>query len=439
MRATDPGRRDFLLGSAAGALAGPHLAHGRADPPLGELPVTGRDDPNLAAFDRLMAAFVTLYEVPGAALAVTRKGKLVYARGFGYADVEKKEPVRPDGLFRVASLSKPVTAAAVLRLVDAGKLRLRDKAFDLVKVEPHLKPGAKPDPRLKDVTVLHLLHHTAGWDRAASGDPMVGRSVAIAKALKVDPPARADHIVRYMAGKPLDFGPGQRHAYSNFGYCLLGRVIEAVAGKGYEEYVRAEVLAPLGVTRMRLGKTLPEGRAAGEVRYYDERGRTAPCVVGPQLGKPVPTPYGAWSLEAMDAHGGWVGSAVDLVRFAAAFDDPARSKVLSRDGVATMFAWPDGAAGYEPDGRQRTAYYGCGWSVVADGKTGAQNHFHTGLLDGAASLLVRRADGLNWAVLFNTGAGPAGDHLGGAIDLYVHRAANRVTAWPDGDLFGNFS
>src|SRR6185295_18883724 len=102
-----------------------------------------------------------------------------------------------------------------------------------------------------------------------------------------------------------------------FGYCVLGRIIERVTSSAYEEHIRREVLMPLGIRRMRLGKTLAAQRADGEVRYYDERDRTGLAVVG-TIGERVPTPYGAWSLEAMDAHGGWIGSAVDLVRFASA-------------------------------------------------------------------------------------------------------------------------
>lgn len=436
-------RRCLLRGSAAGA-AGLWLGSGTAsqlcaaDPVVAELPVTGRGDPQLVSFDRVMSSFLTLHEIPGAALAVTKDSRLVYARGFGYADLERKEPIEPGSLFRIASISKPITAAAVLRLVEGGKVRLRDKVFDILRIESHVESNARPDPRLKEVTVLQLLHHTAGWDSARSPDPMVWQSAAIAKALKVAPPARPEHIIRYMMGRPLDFDPGQRHAYSNFGYCLLGRVLEAVTGMTYEDYVRKEVLSLVDIKRMRVGKTLAVERADGEVRYYDEQGRTAPAVVGPEVGKQVPLPYGAWYLEAMDSHGGWIASAVDLARFASAFDTPETSKLLTAGSIETMFARPEGRAGYEADGQPRLTYYGCGWSVVSQGNRGGRNHFHGGGLDGSAGLLARRGDGLNWAVVFNTCNGPAGNHLGFAIDFYLHRAADKVKAWPTEDLFESY-
>src|SRR5262249_17746773 len=146
-------------------------------------------------------------------------------------------------------------------------------------------PGttARPDPRWKQVTVLHLLQHTGGWDRDRSFDP-IGVPWDVARALKIEPPVRPEHVVRYMMGRPLDFDPGRRYACSNFGYLLLGRLVEAASGRPYETYVRDRVLAPLGVTDMRLGRALLEDRAKGEVRYYDSRKRTGPALVGPHVG-----------------------------------------------------------------------------------------------------------------------------------------------------------
>ena len=292
--------------------------------------------------------------------------------------------------------------------------------------------GEKLDPRLKQITVLYLLQHRGGWDRDKSFDPMF-RSVQIARKFDVPPPVGPEQVIRYMMGQPLQFDPGQEYAYSNFGYCVLGRLVEKVSGQSYEDYVRKEVLAPLGIRAMRLGKTLPAGRAPGEVKYYDEKERTRPSVFSPHVGQPVPLPYGAWNLEAMDAHGGWIASAEELVRFASAFDVPARCKVLHPAGIATMFGRPPGRAGLDANGKPQEAYYGCGWSVRTVGLSG--NTWHGGTLDGTSTLLVRRHDGLCWGVLFNTRNSPAGENLGGLIDPLLHQAADRVRLWPKGNLF----
>jgi N-acyl-D-amino-acid deacylase len=228
-----------------------------------------------------------------------------------------------------------------------------------------------------------------------------------------------------MAGQKLDFDPGSRYAYSNFGYCVLGRVIEKASGQRYGAFVEKEVLRPLGMTDTRLGKTLTP--LPGEVKYVDLKGGKRPAVVGPKVGERVPTPYGAWYLEAMDAHGGWVSSAVDLARFGSSFDRPG---LLKAESLRAMFARPDGRAGHEKDGTPKDSYYGLGWQVRPAGDKGGFNAWHAGALDGTATLLVRRHDGLCWAVLFNTRADDEDRYLGTLIDPLVHQAAGRVRRWP---------
>jgi N-acyl-D-amino-acid deacylase len=216
-------RRNFLQRAALSAPAS-FLGVGRtraqsfrSKPTSDEVATTGISIAGLSSFDHLMTSFLKEQEVPGAALAVTRRGRLVYARGFGHADQQRKEPVQPTSLFRIASVSKPFTAVAVLQLAEKNRFNLSDKVFDILKLHPHLEPGARVDQRLKEITVLEVLPHTAGWDRAKSFDPMF-RPLVIARALKVPPPAKPADIIRYMMGKPLDFDPGRRYAYSNFGY-----------------------------------------------------------------------------------------------------------------------------------------------------------------------------------------------------------------------------
>src|SRR5262249_38714238 len=157
-----------------------------------------------------------------------------------------REPVRPRSLFRIASVSKPITSAAVLQLVEQGKLGLDDRVVDLLDVRHNGDPIAPADPRLKRVTIRHLLQHRGGWDRDKSFDPMF-RSVRIAREFGTRPPAGPELIIASMWKRPLDFDPGARSCYSNFGYCVLGRVIEKVSGISYEAYVREHILAPLGI------------------------------------------------------------------------------------------------------------------------------------------------------------------------------------------------
>ncbi len=233
-----------------------------------------------------------------------------------------------------------------------------------------------------------------------------------------------------MLREPLQFDPGKGYSYSNFGYCLLGRVIEKVSGKSYEEYVNKEILIPLGIKHMRLGKTLLSDRARGEVKYYfGGRNQEAAGVMGPNLGRPVPWPYGGWCLEAMDSHGGWIASAPDLVRFASAFENPARCKLLDEKSIQIMFARPKGIAGYYANGKPKDSFYACGWSIKKDGGPGQFNYWHSGFADGTSAGLVHRFDNITWAVLFNS-TGFTKDPPYVLVEMSMNKILNDVKRWP---------
>lgn len=400
----------LLLSTPPLTAAGPH------DQKEPDIPASGATGAAFAGFDEVMTSYLKAHQLPGAALAVAHNDKVIYARGFGYADLEKRAAVQPGALFRIASLSKPITAAAVLQLVERNKLKLDASVFDVLELKEPDDPKLKFDDRWKRVTILQLLQHTGGWNRERTFDPMF-RSPLIVKELKVVAPANPGDIVQYMLRRPLEFEPGSQYCYSNFGYCLLGRVIEKASGQDYETYVRKEVLAPLGIKAMKLGKSLEADRADGEVKYYTVGQSEA--VLGPNLGKLVSLPYGAWCHEATAAHGGWLASAEELVRFGAAFDRPGRCKILSEKSIREMFARPDGAPG-----KRNPAYYACGWNVRPAGANGQFNAWHTGSLPGTMTLLVRRCDGLTWVVLFNARDDATGAKLTQEIDSLLHEAAD---------------
>lgn len=425
-----PTRREFLATSAA---LGVSRFVSAAD-----VPVTGPQNTALAPFDDLFTKFVKDNAVPGVGVAVTRNGKLVYARGFGLADVEAKQPVEPTSAFRLASVSKPLTAVGVLHLVDAGKVKLDDPVMKYLK-QPAQYPGGAFDKRWNQVTVRHCLHHTGGWDRdKKDGFDPIGIPWDVMAALKIKHHPTADDVVRYMFGKPLDFEPGAKMVYSNLGYLVLGRVIEAATGQKYGPWTRANVLKPVDTAAMHLGRALPEDRGKAEVHYYDSKKRKGDCLYPPRMGQKVPLADGAENVEGFEAHGGWVASPVDLLRFACAFDYGKKSRILSESAVTEMWARPDGLAGHDAKGKPRDAYYGCGWMVRPVGKGGRANTWHNGLISGTSTLLVRRFDGLNWAVLFNTDATPKGDQPASLIDGPMHGAADAVKNWPDTDLFDTF-
>jgi N-acyl-D-amino-acid deacylase len=240
-------------------------------------------------------------------------------------------------------------------------------------------------------------------------------------------PASCETVIRYMLGQKLDFDPGTKYAYSNFGFCVLGRIIERVSGVSYQEFVRREVLEPAGITRMRIGKSLVSDDAAGEVHYYNEGSARS---VFPSLRGEVPWPYGGFNLEAMDSHGGWIASAIDLVKFANAIDGRRGTPLLSKGSIAALTSRPA-----PPLSQTEAAYYGLGWSVRPTG-SGA-NWWHGGSLPGTTTLLVRAANGYCWAAVFNSR--PEGNSkLGAEVDSGMWKAFGEVTEWPERDLFPDF-
>jgi N-acyl-D-amino-acid deacylase len=400
---------------------------------MSEIPVSGQARPELAALDKWAVDFMREHSVPGGSLAVVKEGKLVYARGFGYADREKKTPVEPGSLFRIASVSKPITAVAVLQLVERGKLRLDDKIALVLKMEPHLEEGAKLDPRWNDVTIEHCLAHTGGWNRGKSYDPMF-QAERMAKSLGIELPIEPGHVIRYMLGQPLDSDPGSEYAYSNFGYCLLGRAIEKVSGLPYEKYVQDEVFAPLGIKTPRIGMSLANEQLPGEVRYYTAKNSEALAVTGPAAGKEkVPVGYGTWRQETLDAHGGWIASTIDLARFAAAFDEPVdgsskRAALLKPDLVSEMFK-PRTTIAAGKDGKPALSY-GYGWMVSADDE-GRITARHGGALPCTAAMLMQLPGRISVAALFNLGQSPDGVFISRGLDAPLGKVVLGIEKWPE--------
>jgi CubicO group peptidase (beta-lactamase class C family) len=391
---------------------------------------TGLALPGLEPYDALMASVLEKWNISGAGLAVARGDRLLLVRGYGLANKEHKVVVEPTSLFRLGSLSKTITAVAVLQLVQAGRLKLDDPVLPILgDVGP--RPDRITDVRIRDITVRHLLQHGGGFDRERSGDVVFMPYAAEAARRQGGPlPPDCPTILRDTLERKLDFTPGTRFAYSNVGYCILGRVIERVTGSPYEAHVRQHVLAPAGATRMKLGRTLQS--AEGEVTYYDYRGAKEVKAM-PGLGlTQAPQPYGAFALETMDAYGGWIGAPVDYLRFILAIDGRRGAALLNAATLAEMNAQGLKESPDRDDLTGNGVYYGLGIRIRPV-KNGA-NLFHTGSIPGTSTLAVRTADGFAWVVMFN---GRPQDKNGfrGDVDRGLWTAKGQVKRWPAGDLF----
>jgi N-acyl-D-amino-acid deacylase len=395
--------------------------------PAGDPPESGETGRGLQPLNELMRQILRDNNIPGATLAVAHRGKLIFNRGFGYSDIEQSVAMSPDANMRIASVSKPITAVAVLILMEQGKLELDKPVIEYLSMDPShrfaTKKAVEIDPRWKQISVRQLLQHSGGWDKDISKDPMF-QLVDISRTLKLDHPALTSDVVAFQLGRPLGFDPGSKYVYSNFGYCLLGRIIEVVAGQSYESFVAENIFKPAGMTGTRLAKTRLTDRADDEVRYYTQKLQKFPAVWDLAASKTgqfemVAAPYGQWEIEIMDSHGGWTSTAADLVRFVSAVDSSS-SPLLQPESRRMMLLPPSFA---DPAGRN--SWYGLGWSVRPAGPEGETNWWHSGSLPGTASLLVRRGDGYSWAVLMNVNLTKSEKLCADVIDGPLHDAIDR--------------
>ena len=348
---------------------------------------TGYDVPDLVNFDEAMSNLISDYDIPGAQLAITYHGRLVYNRGFGYADVDASTLVCPDNIFRLASLSKQITSITLMHLYEQGRVGLNDTVFGANGLLNSTSFQSAIDARVYKITVRNLLQHAGGWDRDVSGDPMFN-NYYIAQAMAVTAPADEMAIIEYVLNnQELDFTPGTQSHYSNLGYSILGRVIEEITGQEYETYVRDSILAPLDIFDMYCGKNLLVDQLPNEVNYYDYSSANNVLSAYDNLTL-VPRPYGGFNVEALDAAGGWVGSAEDLCKILCAVDRfTTVPDMLLPATIDTMIS-PSFV----------NEYYALGWNVSPF----HDNYWHTGSLPGTTTEIVRANNQLNWAILLNT-------------------------------------
>jgi CubicO group peptidase (beta-lactamase class C family) len=380
-------RRQFLH-LAAGAAVLPALSV-----PFSALPRPAPNPHNTAeatpsersSMSSLARVFMQQYDVPGLSVAVGRAGALVYEDAFGLTDREKSEAVSPMHLFRIASVTKPITSVAIFSLIEQGRVRLTDRIFgpDAITGTDYGRPPYHP--QVDEITVENLLTHTGGGWSNSHADPMFMNSAM----------SQAELIEWTLRNRPLDHSPGQQFAYSNFGYCVLGRVIEKVTGQPYAEYVRNLVLKRCGINDMTIaGNTLAE-RHPQEVRYYGQKDN----------------PYGM-NVSRMDSHGGWIARPADLVQFlmhVGGFAAP--PNILKPQTIKTMTT-----------ASAANDRYAKGWAVNK-----ADNWWHNGSMPGTATIAVRTHSGFCWAAFVNTRR--SNSPLGADLDKLVWNMVREVKSW----------
>ncbi|MFK7819500.1 MAG: serine hydrolase domain-containing protein [Planctomycetaceae bacterium] len=371
--------------------------------PTGRQPEKGERVEHLEPIDKLVKSFRKTHNAAGVTLAMMRDGQLVYERAFGWANANERQHMELDTPMRIADISKTFTAIATMQLVEKGRVKADAAIVPLLKQARFRGVSSIKDDRWNQITIQHLLQHRGGWDAKKSQDPMF-RSPLVAQELKLRKDATAKDVVKYQLPRRLDFKPGSQFGYSNFGYCLLGRVIEIADDRTYGSTVLRNILKPLELKNTKRARSVPDKRPKLEAWYHMQRDQKAAAYwtasqaqvrrAGKTIDAPdiVRQPDGVFQLEIMDSTAGWTSTAGDLARFFDAIRREA-NPLVEAETLKQMLAKPD-------EKSEDKSWYGAGlWVQETDEGV---RFWHGGSMAGTSSMTVSEANGIAWAVLFNT-------------------------------------
>lgn len=385
-------------------------------PAAAQIPVSGRPVSQFSWLDDQVLDLMYDNDISGAMVAIMRNGVIIYQRGFGWNDAAQNVPMPENSLCRIASCTKPITAAAIQKLADDGLLDLDAHAFNLgqsgggiLNITPWPSLG---DTRLRDVRVRHLLDHSGGWDRSVSGD-LTYEECTIAGQMGVNSPPGRTNTMRWILGKPLNFSPGADQRYSNIGYLALGLIVEQVSGQSLITYIRNNILTQdmwIPSSDIQQGRTFETNQPAREA-WYDGGGpehcvfNNGECTFGCST-IITNAAYGSWDHEARIGQGGMLVSPATMLRLAELYFVQSFSSDI---GVS-----------------------------LAD--FGPQNGAHGGSLAGCNTRIWQRSDGVNVFIFFNKrGSSDDPDEPGNFASLLRDRIANNLNAmsnWPTLDVEG---
>lgn len=365
-----------------------------------------------ASFDKEVERFMKKWEVTGASFALMRGDSLLYAKGYGYSDVEREELCDVNNVFRIASVSKLLTAVAVMKLIEDGGLSLDTQVFGSEGIlcdSIYMNYSSQ-----QKITVEHLLRHRAGFATPAN-DPAFA-NYTVARALDKELPLDTEDMIRYATMYPLRGMPGDNYRYSNLGYIILGEVIARVSGVSYESYLRDSILAPIGVYDIFIGQNLSENRPEGEVKYYEVKEADS-VEMYDGTGRMTMRSDGGNNVTLLGAAGGWVASPVELLRFVASIDGcPVIEDILSSESVEIMTTADDEEVPI-------------GWASI-DGK----QWIRTGSMAGTTAIIKKQNNGYTWVFLTNKSPWIS-YKFNNYASSSITDAIARVKEWPAQNLF----
>jgi CubicO group peptidase (beta-lactamase class C family) len=293
----------------------PLVSRAQPTPPL---PASGPIVPQLSEIETIMRKAMAIHELSAGTVAIMKDSKLILREGYGWADADHTMVIHPDNLFRIASVSKVLTHSAIIKLIKEKKISENTRIYSYLGIHPW--GGCLGDNRIANITVKNLVDHSGGW--LDEGSACVFQTLRISKEMGLNHPATARDVISWQFSKPLEFTPGTTNKYSNFGYQILGRVIEKASGKRYIDYIQQDLLGidvvrnPIGFNDIVLSRSRPQDRAAWEIWYTlkdDQRQDDYSAVDYPLTVKVHSCE--AYYMESFDSFGGLSASAVGLCKY----------------------------------------------------------------------------------------------------------------------------
>ena len=393
------------------------------------------DVAELERMDRKVERYMQYWHIHGAQLAVMRGDSLLYCKGYGIADDSlclfcdrdstdgcRKTGVSvgmtPGHIMRVASVSKLITAAGIMKLQEEGLLHLSDTVFG-----PH---GILRDSLYNEsisnmndyskITVEHLLRHQAGFRR----DPVFSAN-DVRRQMGLDRCPELDDYSRLVLSRRLRYEPGGSQTYSNYGYMLLSRIIETVSGMSYEDFIQAKVLHPAGCWDMHIAGNYYRDKRPNEVRYFVHEGDGKEVQEYNGSGRMVERCYGGNDINLLSGAGAWVCSAAEIARFVASIDGIPESvpDVLDEESVEQMTEYIDSNT------------YSLGWNDTNPRK----GWVRTGTLAGTNAVIKYFPDGECWIWLTNTSTWKGPSHLRYTATLFDQLRRDYSAKLPARNLF----
>lgn len=372
------------------------------------------DLPEAKRFDAAILRFMRYWDIKGGSFALMKNDSLIYAKGYGYSNIQDSTQCTVKDIFRVASVSKLITAVAIMHLCETGQLSVTDTVFGEEGILSDPQFLEYRDKKIKKVTVEHLLRHTSGFSNP-HGDAAFNMEL-VAKYLNKPLPLDMDDMVVYASKNKLRAAPGGYYNYSNLGYIVLSKIIEKVSGIPYETYVKDSILAPMGCYDIHLAENFECQLRENETHYYEvKEAEPVPAFNGTDT--LVMKSRGGNDVHGLYGAGGWVASPVEILKLVSGINKcDINKEFLSQESIDFMTHF---SRVTKP----------AGWASVT-----SKEWLRSGSMSGTSALIKAHENGYTWVFISNSSSwnGPG---LTRQMNREITKALQRVKQWPSVNYF----